>query len=166
MRNPGVVFLAEAGPPHIISFPGSYHSLPVFPYLLLNKFFVFTILPLKNLFTKVINTFVFPALGYFWFLLLITLKPFINWLIIHSFIHFFFLEFPLRALESVCSCANVDLPLTGSVPLGKLTFLNLFWKAKMTMVLTSKCLLWELSMIMHVKDLVWCQEYGTWPING
>lgn len=65
VRNPGVVFLEEAGRPYFISLPGPYPSLPVFPYLLLNKFFVFTILPLKNLFTKVINTFVFPALGYF-----------------------------------------------------------------------------------------------------
>lgn len=41
-------------------------SLPAcIPYLLLNKFFVFTILPLKNLFTKVINTLYFLPLVIF-----------------------------------------------------------------------------------------------------
>lgn len=45
--------------------PGPYHSLPVFPYLLLNTFFVFTVLSLKNLLKG--NIFVFPALAYFLF---------------------------------------------------------------------------------------------------
>lgn len=64
--------------PCFISHPGLYHLVSVFPYLLPSKFFVFIILPPLGLFLNQDNSFVFPVLDYFWFLLLITLKSFID----------------------------------------------------------------------------------------